>query len=170
MIVTGVAASLGVDAQDLADLRRATRLHDIGKLGISNRILDKPGRLSRAEFTRVRDHPVITERILERVPSFRHLAPLAGAHHERLDGHGYPRGLTSAQLTPPMRMLAVADVYEALTSDRPYRPARSSAAALEVMRAEVPARLDPEAFSALEGRLSEAATGAAAMPAAHWLA
>ena len=113
---------------------------------------------------------MITERILERVPSFRHLAPLAGAHHERLDGDGYPRGLSRAELTLPMRMLAVADVYEALTSDRPYRPARSSDKALEIMREDVPGRLDPEAFSALEGRLSEAATGAAGMPAAHWLA
>ena len=170
MIVMGLAASLGIEGAELQDLRRATRLHDIGKLAISNRILDKPGRLSRAEFARVREHPAITVRILERVPSFRHLAPLAGAHHERLDGDGYPRGLTRAALTPPMRMLAVGDVYEALTSDRPYRPARSSDEALEIMRADVPGRLDGEAFSALEGLLMGAAAGASGMSAAQWLA
>jgi HD-GYP domain-containing protein (c-di-GMP phosphodiesterase class II) len=157
VIATSLAASLGAGAEALSDLRRASRLHDIGKLAVSNRILDKPGRLTRAEFAKVREHPVITERILERVPSFRHLAPLAGAHHERLDGDGYPRGLAAPELTLPMRMLAVADVYEALTSERPYRPARSSDAALEVMRADVPGRLDAEAFAALEGLLAGAA-------------
>jgi HD-GYP domain-containing protein (c-di-GMP phosphodiesterase class II) len=149
-IVTSLAASLSGDAETVSDLRRAALLHDIGKLAISNRILDKPGKLTRTEFMTVREHPLTTERILDRVPCFRHLAPLAGAHHERLDGRGYPRGLSGSELTMPMRMLAVADVYEALTSDRPYRPAYSPDQALEIMRANVPARIDPEAFSALE--------------------
>ena len=168
MIAMGLAAALGSDAETLSDLRRAGRLHDIGKLAISNRILDKPGKLSRAEFARVRQHPAITERILLHVPSFRHLAPLAGAHHERLDGDGYPRGLAAAELTLPMRLLAVADVYEALTSDRPYRPARSSDEALEIMRREVPGRLDGESFSALEGLLLEPSPGGTGAAAALW--
>lgn len=154
-IVTSLADSLGSDGESLSDLRRAALLHDIGKLAISNRILDKPGRLTRAELATVREHPVVTERILERVPCFRHLAPLAGAHHERLDGHGYPRGLRATELTMPMRMLAVADVFEALTSDRPYRTARSPDEALELMRANVPGRFDPEAFSALEAAIGK---------------
>ena len=158
-IVVSLAASLGADGDTLSDLGRAALLHDIGKLAISNRILDKPGRLTRAEFATVREHPVITERILERVPCFRHLAPLAGAHHERLDGHGYPRGLGATELTTGMRMLAVADVYEALTSDRPYRAALSPDDALELMRAEVPGRIDREAFSALERLPSSATSG-----------
>jgi HD-GYP domain-containing protein (c-di-GMP phosphodiesterase class II) len=169
MIAMGVAASLGTSAEDMIDLRRAARLHDIGKLAISNRILDKPGKLRRAELARVREHPVITERILEHVPSVRHLAALAGSHHERLDGDGYPRGLSGAEITMPMRMLAVADVYEALTSDRPYRPARSSDQALEIIRAEVPERLDPEVFAALEGLLLDASPSATARTAAYWL-
>jgi HD-GYP domain-containing protein (c-di-GMP phosphodiesterase class II) len=93
---------------------------------------------------------VVTEEILSRLPGCEHLAPIAAAHHERLDGCGYPRGLAAPQLTTPMRLLAVADVYEALTSDRPYRSALSSDAALRVMRADVPERLDAEAFTALE--------------------
>jgi HD-GYP domain-containing protein (c-di-GMP phosphodiesterase class II) len=146
---------LGCDERMLGDMRRAALLHDIGKLGISNRILDKPAPLTDAEFARVRQHPLFTQWILERTPGFARLAPLAGAHHERLDGGGYPHGLTARELTLPMRTLAVADVYEALTSERPYRPARSSAEALEVMRPEVPRKLDGRVFAALEDVLDD---------------
>jgi HD-GYP domain-containing protein (c-di-GMP phosphodiesterase class II) len=138
-------------------MRRAALLHDIGKLAISNRILDKPARLTEAEFARVRQHPLFTQWILERVPGFRDLAPLAGAHHERLDGNGYPHGLAAHQLSVPMRVLAVADVYEALTSDRPYRAAMTNARALDEMRLEVPGRLDGEAFAALVAVLEDRA-------------
>jgi HD-GYP domain-containing protein (c-di-GMP phosphodiesterase class II) len=148
-----IANLLGCDENVLGDMRRAALLHDIGKLAISNRILDKPAKLTEAEFARVRQHPLFTQWILERVPGFRALAPLAGAHHERLDGAGYPHGLRGKELTLPMRVLAVADVYEALTSERPYRAAMSSAAALEELRAEVPRRLDGDAFAALEAVL-----------------
>jgi HD-GYP domain-containing protein (c-di-GMP phosphodiesterase class II) len=148
--VKGVGTLLGLEAPTMRDLGRAVRLHDIGKLVISNRILDKPGRLTDAEFEKVREHPLVTQRILERVPGFSDLSALASAHHERLDGSGYPHGLTGAELTMPMRVLAVADVYEALTAERPYRPAFSVDRALEIMRMEVPERLDRDAFSALQ--------------------
>jgi putative nucleotidyltransferase with HDIG domain len=155
LIVIGVAGALGADVETLRDLRRAALLHDIGKLAISNRILDKPAPLTRAEFARIREHPVVTERILTRVPGCERLAGMAGAHHERLDGSGYPRGLTAADLSVPARVLAVADVYEALTSARPYRPARSSDEALAILREEVPGRLDADAVTALQQRLGE---------------
>jgi HD-GYP domain-containing protein (c-di-GMP phosphodiesterase class II) len=155
VIVTSVAVALGCDLDTLGGLRRAALLHDVGKLAISNRILDKPGRLTDAEFAKVREHPVVTARILERVPGFEPLAAIAAAHHERLDGRGYPHRLGARELTPPMRMLAVADVYEALTSQRPYRPAMTSAEALALMRAEVPERLDGEVFAALERLLAD---------------
>jgi HD-GYP domain-containing protein (c-di-GMP phosphodiesterase class II) len=151
VIVLGLAAALGAGDDELTGLRRAALLHDVGKLAVSNRILDKPGRLTAAEFARVREHPVITARILERVPGFAELAPVAAAHHERLDGGGYPDGLTAGELTMPMRVLAVADVYEALTSERPYRGALRSTQALEILRAESPRALDGEAVAALEG-------------------
>jgi HD-GYP domain-containing protein (c-di-GMP phosphodiesterase class II) len=157
VIAMSVAEALGGDALLLRDMRRAALLHDIGKLAVSNRILDKPAALTAAEFDRVRQHPLITERILARVPGCEHLAPLAGSHHERLDGGGYPRGRRAPELTMPMRVLAIADVYEALTSDRPYRRALSSDAALAVMRREVPDRLDPAAFAALELLLGDPA-------------
>ena len=151
----GVSAALGADDALLRDPRRAALLHDIGKLAVSNRILDKPARLTRGEYARIREHPLITERILARVPGCEHLAGMAGAHHERLDGGGYPHGLADGELTMPMRVLAIADVYEALTSDRPYRRALSSAEALAVMRSDVPGRLDRESFATLERLLAD---------------
>jgi HD-GYP domain-containing protein (c-di-GMP phosphodiesterase class II) len=155
LIVLGIANAFGADEQELRDLRRAALLHDIGKLSISNRILDKPAALTRSEFAEVREHPIVTERILSRVPGCEHLAPLAAAHHERLDGSGYPRGLDESGLTLRMRVLAVADVYEALTSQRPYRRALNSDDALAVIRSDVPERLDFEVYSALEVLVSE---------------
>jgi HD-GYP domain-containing protein (c-di-GMP phosphodiesterase class II) len=163
-IATGIAEVLGVEATVMPGLRRAARLHDIGKLGISNRILDRPGRLTDAEYTKVKEHPVITRRILERVPGFNELAPLASAHHERLDGSGYPHGWTAEELTQPMRVLAVADVYEALTADRPYRPAWSSEDALAIIRLDVPRRLDHDAFDALDSGEALAASPDTAVP------
>ena len=130
MLAARIATALGADEAEVTDLRRAAMLHDIGKLAISNRILDKPGGLTAAERAQVREHPLITARILERIPGFAHLAPLAAAHHERLDGSGYPYGLRAENLTQPMRVLAVADVFEAMTSARPYRPAMGAEAAL----------------------------------------
>ena len=155
VIAMSMAVLLGCDEAALGEMRRAALLHDIGKLAISNRILDKPARLTDAEFARVREHPLFTQWILERTPGFASVAPLAAAHHERLDGAGYPHGLTARELTLPMRILAVADVYEALTSERPYRPATSSDEAIEEIRPEVPRKLDARVFEALEGVLEE---------------
>ena len=155
VIAMSIAALLGCDDGLLGEMRRAALLHDVGKLAISNQILDKPARLTDEEYAVVRRHPLHTAAILERTPGFAGLAPLAGAHHERLDGSGYPHGLDGGALTVPMRILAVADVYEALPSARPYRSAMSSAEALEVIRIDVPHRLDRDAFSALEAVLEE---------------
>jgi HD-GYP domain-containing protein (c-di-GMP phosphodiesterase class II) len=164
LIVLGLAAALGADDDDLSELRRAALLHDVGKLAVSNRILDKPGRLTHAEFALVREHPNVTRRIMERVPGLAHLAPVAAAHHERLDGGGYPDGLAAGDLTRPMRVLAVADVYEALTAERPYRRAMTSEQALDVMRADAPHRLDPEALSALERLVHDPSAAPATTP------
>jgi HD-GYP domain-containing protein (c-di-GMP phosphodiesterase class II) len=160
-IATRIATLLGFEATELRDLGRAARLHDVGKLAISNRILDRPGQLTEAEFAKVKEHPVVTERILDQVPGFSELSSLASAHHERLDGSGYPRGLAAAELTTAMRVLAVADVYEALTADRPYRPPYTAERALEIMRGEVPARLDRDTFAALETLLEDPSSRAA---------
>jgi len=162
MLAVRVAAALGADEAELTDLRRAAMLHDIGKLAVSNRILDKPGRLTEEEFAQVREHPLVTAQIMERIPGFTHLAPLAATHHERLDGSGYPYGLRAEDLTTPMRVLAVADVFEAITSARPYRPARDVETALGILRADAPARLDGDAVKALAQVLVPRAAAASA--------
>src|SRR3954451_2061481 len=150
LIATNMGAVLGFDQDELGRLRRVALLHDIGKLALSNRILDKPGALTDAEYELVKEHPLFTRWVLERVSCFRDLAPIAVAHHERLDGGGYPRGLSGDDLTLPMRVLAMADVYEALTAERPYRHALTDEDALDLIRLDVPYRLDAEAFSALQ--------------------
>jgi putative nucleotidyltransferase with HDIG domain len=155
-IADGIASVLGFEAEERVTLRRAALLHDIGKLAISNRILDKPGKLTAEEFLEIQSHPVHTRNILERAPCFVPLADLAANHHERLDGSGYPRSLSAQQLDLAMRVLAVADVYEALTADRPYRPPLALAEALEIIDRDVPQRLDPEVRDALKIHLGRA--------------
>ena len=157
-IAVGIGEVLGFDPVLQRDLRRAGLLHDIGKLAISNRILDKPGKLTDAEFATVKEHPAYSLRILQRAPCFAPIADLASDHHERIDGTGYPRGLCGDQLGRAVRALAVADVYEALTADRPYRGPLSVEKALDIVSWEVPGRLDRAAFAALEtwlGRSTE---------------
>jgi HD-GYP domain-containing protein (c-di-GMP phosphodiesterase class II) len=148
-LAVGIGEARGFGREELRDLRRAALLHDIGKLGISNRILDKPGRLTDVELTQVRLHPYFTHRILERVGAFGDIVEIASAHHERLDGKGYHRRLPDTELCPLTRALAVADVYEALTADRPYRPALSGEQALAVLRKEAGAGLCPDSVEAL---------------------
>ena len=153
-ISDGIAAVLGFQLTERRILRRAGLLHDIGKLAISNLILDKPDKLTDEEFRAIQTHPVHTLRILERAPCFAELADLAANHHEKLDGSGYPRGLTAQHLDLPMRVLAVADVYEALTAERPYRGPLSPDEALAIIDREVPHRLDNDVRQALEAHLA----------------
>jgi HD-GYP domain-containing protein (c-di-GMP phosphodiesterase class II) len=152
-IAGAIAAVLGFGPEERRQLRRAGLLHDIGKLAISNRILDKPGRLTDEEFAAVKAHPAHTLRILAAAPCFAPIAALAANHHEKLDGSGYPRGLDAARLDLPMRVLAVADIYEALTADRPYRGPLPAGEALAIIAGDVPDRLDADACAALEASL-----------------
>ncbi len=148
------ATELGFAAAELRDLRRAALLHDIGKLAIPNSILDKPAALTAAERAQIEQHPRLSEEILSRVEPFRGIAGLAGAHHERLDGAGYWRGLTASELDTPARVLAVADVFEALTAERPYRAAMSDAQALALVEASAGRHLDADAIEALAAALA----------------
>jgi len=156
-VAVAVGERLGFDADAKRDMMRAGLLHDIGKLGVSNRILDKPGRLTDGEFARVREHPKLTYDILSRVTPFRDIAETAANHHERLDGSGYHRGLTGDQLDLPSRILAVADVYAALTQDRPYREALPKERALEILAKESGKQLCPTSVAALEELAAEGA-------------
>ena len=116
-----MARVMGLSEERRHLVHRAALLHDIGKLRVPNTILDKPGPLTSMERRLMEEHPLLTTQILSRVAAFQELAKVAGAHHERLDGSGYPEHLTGAELSLEMRLLAVADVYSALTEDRPYR-------------------------------------------------
>jgi putative nucleotidyltransferase with HDIG domain len=148
-IAVGLAALLEVDAETRTTLQRAALLHDVGKLGVSNLILDKPGQLGHREWEVVRRHPQWSMEIIARVSAFQDVARIAGAHHERLDGSGYYRGLTAEQLDMPSRILAVADVAEALSAERPYRPALGPDEVLAIMRADACRAFDRDAFAAL---------------------
>ena len=130
-------------------LHRAALLHDIGKLGVSNAILDKPGRLDESEWAAMRDHAAHTQAILGRIGALRDLAPVAAAHHERLDGTGYPLGLSDLEIGRDTRIITVCDFYDALTADRPYREALPVAEALAIMDAEVGTAIDATCFEAL---------------------
>jgi HD-GYP domain-containing protein (c-di-GMP phosphodiesterase class II) len=119
----GIAQQFGCSDELKRDMRRAALLHDIGKLGVSNAILDKPGRPTEEEYEQIRKHPEYSQRILAQVEAFAALAEVAGGHHERLDGKGYHRGLNATQIPWVTRVLTVADVCEAMSARRPYREA-----------------------------------------------
>jgi len=144
-----IGEHMGFDPVRLRALRRAGLLHDIGKLGVSNLILDKAARLTDAEFAEVRRHPLYTEQILSRITPFADLAVSAAGHHERIDGRGYHRGIRSDLLPLEARILAVADVYEALTADRPYRASMPRDAALAIMWKDSGTAFAPDCVAAL---------------------
>jgi HD-GYP domain-containing protein (c-di-GMP phosphodiesterase class II) len=150
----GIGRELGFGPAQLRDLRRAGLLHDIGKLGVSNSILDKPGRLTDAEYELVKRHPRDTEAILQHVPIFSGLAVAAGAHHERVDGRGYHRGIAGEAIPAISRVLACADVYDALTARRPYRDPMPVADALALMRGDVGTAFFAEPFAALRAHVA----------------
>jgi putative nucleotidyltransferase with HDIG domain len=149
LIAEAVATTMGVDAGTCRLLRRAGLLHDVGKLGVSNRILDKPGKLDDEEWAAMRRHPELSRVILASVPALADVARLAGTHHERLDGSGYPDGLTATELDLADRILQVADVAEALSAERPYRAALGVDEVLSIVGRDAGPKLDAGAFAAL---------------------
>ncbi|MDZ7805374.1 HD-GYP domain-containing protein [Thiohalophilus sp.] len=148
-----ISEELSVDPARRHFLRRGAFLHDIGKLGVSNDILDKPGKLDDAEWRTVRDHARYTETILSHLTPFAELARVAGAHHERLDGGGYPYGLTAEEICLETRIITVADIFDAITAERPYRGPVPRDKAIEIMRGEVNTAVDEAVLDALVNRL-----------------
>lgn len=146
-VAIGVLLELTPEA--LRRLRHAGLLHDIGKLGVSNLILDKPAHLNAAERAGVERHPAFTREFLDRVTPFRELADDAAAHHEKLDGSGYPLGLRGDQMTLTARILAVADVYEAMTAVRPYRGPLPPEVALGELEAAAGVKFDERCVAAV---------------------
>lgn len=148
-IASRMAGRLGMTEDAVRDTRRAGLLHDIGKLGIPNTILDKPAALEEEEFAVIRRHPSLSQSILAPVGIFSQVAEIAACHHERLDGTGYFRGLTGESLGLSARVVAVADVYEAITAERPYRRAMSPDEAFRVIDRSTGDHLAAEAVAAL---------------------
>jgi putative nucleotidyltransferase with HDIG domain len=134
---------LGADGVNPVRLRRAGLLHDLGKLTVPNRILDKPGRLDESEWAIIRQHPAYTLSVLERVPLFQNFAEDSANHHEWIDGRGYCLGLSGSALSRTARILAVADVVDALTADRPYRPGMPPERVRAILDSESGPHFDP---------------------------
>jgi response regulator RpfG family c-di-GMP phosphodiesterase len=144
-----LADVLKLDPRRRKQLSFAAKLHDIGKVGIPEAILNKPGRLTSVEYERVQEHPLIGERILKPVIRNRDILAAVRGHHERFDGGGYPDGLKGTQIPLLARLVAVADCFDALTSERSYREALSFPHALEVIRVGAGTWFDPTAAEAL---------------------
>jgi putative nucleotidyltransferase with HDIG domain len=145
----GLARRLGLAGDRLRDIRIGALLHDLGKLGVPNTILDKPASLAPEEWAVIKRHPQLSREILRQIELFAAIAEIAACHHERLDGNGYFRGLSAESLGLSARIVAVADVFEAMTSERPYRPAMSQDRALAIMRLSSGDHLAAEVIAAL---------------------
>jgi len=150
-----IAEKLDVDETHRRVLRRGALLHDIGKLGVSNIILDKPGKLTDEEFEAIKLHPVHSEKILSQTSIFSNIINVAVGHHERLDGSGYPNGLKGEEIDLDTRIVAVADIFDALTADRPYRGAMTTDKAMGILKGMVPNQIDASCLAALEEVIAE---------------
>jgi cyclic di-GMP phosphodiesterase len=142
---------LGLFEEQLTALRRGGVVHDIGKIAVPDSILLKPSKLSEEEWKLIREHPLVGERICAPLKSFRSVLPIIRHHHEKFDGSGYPDGLRGQSIPLTARVLQIVDVYDALTTERPYKRAFSSTGALQTMKEEV-ARgwWDPDIFDQFE--------------------
>lgn len=156
-----IAEEMGLDPATRRWLKRGALLHDIGKLGVSNSVLDKPGKLEGEEWQAMQRHAEYSEAILSRIAAFADLAKIGGAHHERLDGRGYPRGLTGDEIGLETRIVSTADVFDALTADRPYRAAMPVAKALAILWDGANTSHDPACIEALQRALAKADLAAA---------
>jgi putative nucleotidyltransferase with HDIG domain len=138
------AERLGLDERDRELLETGAKLHDIGKIGVPEEILNKPGRLTDEEFDSIKAHPVIGEQILRPLDFLTEIRPIVRHHHERWDGGGYPDGLGAGDIPPLAALLSIVDAYDALTSDRPYRTGMPAADALAILRDGAGTQWDPD--------------------------
>lgn len=154
----GVYAALIAEQMKLSELeckwvKRAALLHDIGKLGVSNQILDKPDRLDDDEWRAVQQHAANTEIILEKITPLQPLARVAASHHEKLDGTGYPRGIPAEEISLITRIITTADIFDAISAERPYRGAMPVAKVLAIMEENLDTAIDRTCFEALKDSL-----------------
>lgn len=150
-----LARRLGIEEQQLPSIRRGALLHDIGKMAIPDAILQKPGPLNEEEWKLMHQHPIFALQMLENIPFLRSGLDIPYCHHEKWDGSGYPRGLKDKEIPLAARIFAVVDVWDALTSDRPYRHAWSNEQALKYLKDQKGKHLDPQVVDAFLALLSE---------------
>ena len=152
-----LARVMGLEQSKIDNLYRAALLHDIGKVGISSAILDKPGKLTDEEYAVIKKHPRMGVRILEPIKVYHEVIPIVLQHHERYDGKGYPDGASGRDIVLEARIMAVADVYDALISDRPYRPGWEFEKVVDFIRENSASHFDPEVVRAFESLLASGA-------------
>lgn len=150
-----IGRKIGLSPAEMARLNRGGLLHDIGKIGVPASILDKPGLLTEGEYRVIQEHPRLGVRILEPIKPFADVIDLVMHHHERFDGKGYPDGLAGGQIALEAKILAVADVYDALISDRPYRSGLGRERAVEIIREERGKQFDPDVVNAFLAAIGE---------------
>ncbi|MEN9935536.1 MAG: hypothetical protein RLZZ387_2115 [Chloroflexota bacterium] len=138
-----LAFATGMDDEDAIFVRYGGLLHDIGKIGVSDTVLLKPGPLTEEEWAQMRQHSVIGARIIEQMRFAREVAPIIRSHHERWDGRGYPDGITGEQIPLGARIIAIVDAFDAMTTDRPYRRALSHEAAVAELQRGAGTQFDP---------------------------
>jgi diguanylate cyclase (GGDEF)-like protein len=148
-----VGEALAIGADEIEQVRTAALLHDIGKVGVPDEILHKPGKLDEREWGIMRQHPVIGERILRAIPGFGAVARMVRHEHERWDGGGYPDGLAGNAIPVGSRIILACDAYHAMTSDRPYRKAMPHADAMSELSGNAGTQFDPDVVQALVGYL-----------------
>jgi HD-GYP domain-containing protein (c-di-GMP phosphodiesterase class II) len=153
-----MGGQMGLTNREIRTLREAARLHDVGKIGIPDQVLLKPGAFNPTERQMMQEHAEIGSRIVGRLPSLREAAALILCHHERFDGSGYPRGLAGEAIPLPARIFAVADVYDALTNDRPYQQAMPHADAMVIIREDSGHAFDPTVLDVFERVVSQQAS------------
>ncbi|MEF3272814.1 MAG: HD-GYP domain-containing protein [Chloroflexus sp.] len=150
-----IARRMGIDDETLVHIRRGALLHDIGKIGVPDAILNKPSPLNDEEWAIMRTHPTLAYELLHPIAFLAPAIDIPWCHHERWDGSGYPRGLRGEEIPLAARIFAVADVYDALTSDRPYRTAWSPVQALAYIRAQAGRQFDPDVVAVMVTMLEE---------------
>jgi two-component system cell cycle response regulator len=150
-----VATRMGLTGAEVRDVRYAAMLHDIGKIAVPSEILLKPGPLSEEEWVLMRSHAAVGGELVSRIDAFAHLAPAVRASHERWDGGGYPDGLGGNEIPLAARIIAACDTYDAIITDRPYRPGRTPVQALVELGRVAGTQLDARAVEALALELAE---------------
>jgi putative nucleotidyltransferase with HDIG domain len=145
-----IGAVMGLSGQQIEDLEKAGLLHDIGKIGVPAVLLDKPGKLSEEEYETIKTHPSLGARILTPIKVYADLIPAVEQHHERYDGRGYPYGIAGEQIQVPARILAVADAFDAMVSDRPYRLGLPEREAIDIVDREAGHQFDPAVVEAFK--------------------